>query len=75
MAGAEQALLGVRRLNPGVAIREPRLVDLPLGRTTLEAILVRKRNGHRRRKYFVPGKKRWKSLAHVSGGLKLTKLT
>lgn len=75
LAGAEQALLAVRRLNPGVELREPNLLDLPLGRTTLHAILVKKRNGHRRRKYFVPGRKRWKSLAHVSGGQKLTKLT
>jgi len=75
MAGAEQALLGVHRLNPGVELRKPKLVDLPLGRTTLQAILVKKRVGHRRRKYFVRGRKRWKSLAHVSGGQKLTKLT
>jgi len=75
LAGAEQALLGVRRLNPGVELREPNVLKLPLGRTTLEAILVKKRNGHRRRKYFVRGRKLWKSLAHVSGGQKLTKLT
>jgi len=72
LAGAEQALLGVRRLNPGVELREPNIVELPLGRTTLQAILVRKRNVHRRRRYFVQGRKRWKSLAHVSGGQKLT---
>ena len=75
LAGAEQALLGVRRLNPGVKLREPNVLELPLGRTTLDAILVKKRNGHRRRKYFVRGRKLWKSLAHVSGGQKLTKLT
>jgi len=75
LAGAEQALLGVRRLNPGVKIREPNVLELPLGRTTLEEILVKKRAGHRRRKYFVRGRKLWKSLAHVSGGQKLTKLT
>lgn len=75
LAGAEQALLGVRRLNPGVKLREPNLLKLPLGRTTLQAILVRERVGHRRRRYFVPGRKRWKSLAHISGGQKLTKLT
>lgn len=75
LAGAEQMLLGVRRVNPGVELRAPNPIDLPLGRTTLQAILVKKRNGHRRRKYFVPGRKRWKSLAHISGGQKLTKLT
>lgn len=75
LAGAEQMLLGVRRLNPGVELRAPNPTDLPLGRTTLQAILVRERNAHRRRRYFVEGRKRWKSLAHVSGGQKLTKLT
>jgi len=75
LAGAEQALLGVQRLNPGVALRLPNVLELPLGRTTLGAILVRERSVHRRRRYFVEGRKRWKSLAHVSGGQKLTKLT
>lgn len=75
LAGAEQALLGVRRLNPGAKLREPNLLKLPLGRTTLQAILVKERLGHRRRRYYVRGRKLWKSLAHVSGGQKLTKLT
>lgn len=75
LAGAEQALLGVKRLNPGVPLRLPNPTELPLGRTTLQAILVRERSDHRRRRYFVEARKRWKSLAHVSGGQKLTKLT
>lgn len=75
LAGAEQMLLGIQRVNPGVELRAPNPTDLPLGRTTLQAILVKKRNAHRRRKYFVRGRKLWKSLAHVSGGQKLTKLT
>jgi hypothetical protein len=75
LAGAQQAMLGVRRLNPGAKLREPNLLKLPLGRTTLQAILVRERVGHRRRRYYVRGRKPWKSLAHVSGGQKLTKLT
>ncbi|MBI3296691.1 MAG: IS4 family transposase [Elusimicrobia bacterium] len=75
LAGAEQALLGVQRLNPGVQLRLPNVLELPLGRTTLQAILVRERGPNRRRRYFVEGRKRWKSLAHVSGGQKLTKLT
>ena len=75
LAGAEQTVLGFRRLNRGVKLREPNLLDLPLGRTTLQAILVRERVGHRRKRYFVHGRRLWKSLAHVSGGQKLTKLT
>lgn len=75
LAGAEQMLLVMRRLNRGAKLREPNPVDLPLGRTTLQAILVRQRNGHRRRRYFCRGRRLWKSLAHISGGQKLTKLT
>lgn len=75
LAGAEQMLLGIRRANPGLEFRAPNPTDLPLGRTTLQAILVRERSVHRRRRYFVEGRKRWKSLAHVSGGQKLTKLS
>ena len=72
LAGAEQAILAVRRLNRGVKLREPNLLDLPLGRTNLQAILVRKRDEYRRKRRFCAARKRWKSLAHVSGGQKLT---
>lgn len=73
-AGAESMFLATDRANGGNLIK-PKINELPICRTTLQAILVKKRNGHRRRKYFVTGRKRWKSLAHVSGGKKLTKLT
>lgn len=73
-ADCELMFLRTNRANGGKLIK-PDISGLPAHRTTLQAILVRKRNGHRRRKYFVEGRKRWKSLAHVSGGQKLTKLT
>lgn len=72
LAGAEQTLLAMRRLNRGIKLREPNLLDMPFGRTTLQAILVRKRNDRRRKRRFCAGRKRWKSLAHVKGGQKLT---
>jgi len=73
-AEAELMFLRTNRANGGNLIK-PDISDLPTCQTTLQAILVKKRNGHRRRKYFVRGRKLWKSLAHVSGGQKLTKLT
>ena len=73
-ADCELMFLRTNRVNGGRLIK-PDISELPTCRTTLRAILVKKRNGHRRRKYFVQGRTRWKSLAHVSGGQKLTKLT
>lgn len=73
-AEAELMFLATNRANGGGLIK-PDISELPTCQTTLQAILVKKRNGHRRRKYFVRGRKLWKSLAHVSGGQKLTKLT
>jgi hypothetical protein len=73
-ASMEWMFLATNRDNGG-QLSKPDINEAPFSRTTLRAILVKKRNGHRRRKYFVEGRKRWKSLAHVSGGQKLTKLT
>ena len=73
-AEAELMFLATNRANGGGLIK-PDISGLPTCQTTLQAILVKKRSGHRRRKYFVRGRKLWKSLAHVSGGQKLTKLT
>lgn len=73
-ADCELMFLRTNRVNGGKLIK-PEISELPIHQTTLQAILVRKRTGHRRRKYFVRGRRLWKSLAHVSGGQKLTKLT
>lgn len=75
VAAAEWMYLGLNRKNGGNLIKPDIINEAPFGRTTLGAILVRKRQGHRRRRYFVEGRRRWKSLAHISGGQKLTKLT
>lgn len=75
IAAAEWMFLALNRKNGGNLTKPDIVAEAPFGRTTLGAILVRKREGHRRRKYFVRGRKLWKSLAHISGGQKLTKLT
>lgn len=75
VAAAEWMYLALNRKNGGGLAKPDIINEAPFGRTTLDAIRVRKRAGHRRRKYFVRGRKLWKSLAHVSGGQKLTKLT
>ena len=75
VAAAEWMHLGLNRKDGGNLIKPDIINEAPFGRTTLGAILVKKREGHRRRRHFVRGRKLWKSLAHISGGQKLTKLT
>jgi hypothetical protein len=72
VVGAESMLIAVRRANRGLALNEPDIRSLPLARTTLAAILVRKREGIRRKRRFCKSRRRWKSFAHVSGGRKLS---
>lgn len=71
LAAAEWMFLAVKRVNRA-KLRKPDINKAPFGRTTLQAILVRRRNGHRRKNRFCAARKRWKSLAHVKGGRKLT---
>lgn len=73
-ASMEWMFAATNRTNGG-HLSKPDINEAPFNRTTIQAILVKKRDGHRRRKYFVRGRKLWKSLAHVGGGQKLTKLT
>jgi len=60
-------------LNPGMAIRFPGWHVIPSAYTTLGAIVVQPRNGHRRRRRFCASRRRWKSFAHVTGGPTLLK--
>ncbi|MBI4679135.1 MAG: hypothetical protein HY748_16285, partial [Elusimicrobia bacterium] len=60
-AEAELMFLRINRANGGNLVK-PDISDLPTCQTTLQAILVKKRNGHRRRKYFVRGRKLWGDL-------------
>jgi hypothetical protein len=61
-------VLKTRGLNPGVAIRFPGWHTIPSAYTTLGAIVVQHRHGHRRYRRFCASRKRWKSFAHVTGG-------
>ena len=65
---AQVYALKTRALNPGVAIRFPNWHVIPSSYTTLGAIVVQHRNGHRRRRRFCASRRRWKSFAHVTGG-------
>jgi len=68
---AQITVLKTQALNPGVAIRFPGWHTLPSAYTTLGKIVVRRRTGRRRRRKFCASRKRWKSFAHVRGGLTL----
>ena len=61
-------VMKTRALNPGVAIRFPGWHTVPSAYTTLGAIVVQHRHGHRRRRRFCAARKHWKSFAHVTGG-------
>lgn len=58
----------MRELNPEAKLKLPNLRTMPSAEVRLGAILVRKRNSHRRRRRFCASAKRWKSIAHVPGG-------
>jgi hypothetical protein len=64
---AQITVLKTRSLNPGVAIRFPGWHVIPSSYTTLGAIVVRHRQGPRRRRRCCASRKRWKSFMHVTG--------
>lgn len=63
-----------RELNPGVSLRFPDLRTMPSAYARLNTMLLRRREGVRRRRRFCTARKRWKSIAHVSGGKKFLRL-
>jgi len=66
-------VLKTRALNPGIAIKFPGWHTVPSAYTTLGAIVVQHRYGHRRRLKFCAARRHWKSFAHVTGGPTLLK--
>ena len=65
----------VRRLNPR---RRLRMIDWRTERwasVVVSALHVEARSGPRRRRRYCPARRHWKSLAHVRGGRRLTKLS
>ena len=72
---AQQWERTVRRLNPRLRFR---MIDWRTQRwasVPLAAIRVERRKGPRRKRRYCPARRHWKSLAHVRGGRKLTKLS
>jgi hypothetical protein len=72
---AQQWERTVRRLNPRLRFR---MIDWRTQRwasVPLAAIRVEHRKGPRRKRRYCPARRHWKSLAHVRGGRKLTKLS
>ena len=67
--------LEVERVNPGRRLKRPGLERFSFAQTTLDAILVKHRNGKRRKRRFHPARRRWKSLAHVNGFKNIRKLS
>jgi hypothetical protein len=65
----------VRRLNPR---RRLRMIDWRTERwasVVVSALHVEARSESRRRRRYCPARRHWKSLAHVRGGRRLTKLS
>lgn len=60
------------RMNPHTRLRRPRWKGRRFTTVHLEDILVQKRRGVRRRRRFCKARRRWKSITHVRGGLKLS---
>ena len=72
---AQQWERTVRGLNPRLRFR---MIDWRTQRwasVPLAAIRVERRKGPRRKRRYCPARRHWKSLAHVRGGRKLTKLS
>jgi hypothetical protein len=72
---AQQWERTVRRLNPHTKFR---MIDWRTQRwasVPLAAILVERRKGLRRKRRYCLARRHWKSLAHVRGGRKFTKLS
>ena len=72
---AQQWEQTVRRLNPRLRFR---MIDWRTQRwasVPLAAIRVERRKGPRRKRRYCLARRHWKSLAHVRGGRKLTKLS
>jgi hypothetical protein len=64
---------GVRKSNPGVALKEPYWnIMLPSSRIRLGSILVEPRTGRRRKRKFDPRRKKWISYKKIAGSRKLS---
>ncbi len=65
----------IRRHNPHARLRPIDWRDQRWASLPVTALHVELRRGRRRRRRYCPARRHWKSLAHVRGGRRLTKLT
>lgn len=70
--GAQWGVAEMVRLNPGRRLRKPCWKRSRFASVRLDAILVERRTGRRRKRRFCKARRHWKSFAHVRGGRKLT---
>jgi hypothetical protein len=69
---AEYTVEEMIRMNPGKKLRRPRWKGRRFTTISLDDILVRERNGERRRRRFCKARRQWKSITHVRGGSELS---
>jgi hypothetical protein len=69
----ERVIADIVRMNPGKELRLPDYTRRRFASLELDAILVERRNPHRRQRRFCAARRRWKSFKHIRGGRELSK--
>ncbi|MBI4230024.1 MAG: transposase [Planctomycetes bacterium] len=64
---AQLGYLATCKANPGRKLREPIWGREPFAATTLASVRVHQRSEKRRKMRFCKSRRRWKSMAHISG--------
>ncbi len=70
VADAELYFEATQRLNPRVRLTKPDWAELPPVQVPLEALLVQRRHGKRRKRRYCASRRRWKSFTHLPGARK-----
>jgi hypothetical protein len=68
----EAYFIAIQEANPNSRLRKPDWKHDPKTCVPLSAVRVHKRSAHRRKRRFCGSRRRWKSLAHLPGGARLT---
>lgn len=68
----EVYFIGVQQANPRSRLRKPDWKHDPKTHVPLSAVRVHERSARRKRRRYCGSCRRWKSLAHLPGGAKLT---
>jgi hypothetical protein len=69
---AEYAVEEMLRMNPGKGLQRPRWKGRRFTTINLDEILVKKRQGTRRRRKFCKARRQWKSITRIRGGRELS---